>query len=731
MCETKILSESRQVSSQTQIQINIKMYPSLAPSLAPSLVSSSSSVQSPPLCSIGGATPCLGVPGNPAALGDNYTSFFNYYGNASSVAPCLSTTVGEAPSVSQFGCCINGNANKSRGSCSNPLKVDGETLASGKFPCSLVALTKSWGVTSTWQHGGVVAENVSIVPNVLVNYEGSSSTQNVIRLRITGDEIDDPTAPAGIFNVHTPHATCKQGACYDSSGTPTTPCTEIECTTTKRLTKENIQQSPKEGGAGFTYSNPQARVGACIATSNQFGPGRYSILARLPKTSWAETDGRGYVFAMWTFAYTEQYNVYPNGEPSGGFGNNLGSYDASPPANVHGKTPPPLPSIAQGSDNDGWFTVTNHEIDIEIPANSPQLAGSFDDWKANLTWKTMNCNTWLSDIDKYEGTDPYYTQAMTTSDEVQSDVKSFVSENGEFHWYEFEWTVYPDDPSKNTVTWYFDGDVVYSTNRFVPFYSGRLVIGPWPAWWGCGKQSPQFATADIDIAQILIEPQASPKVNFSIGQMYDQVLPTTGGPKDLACGFQGWEDCVGSSPCFAPPPPPPPIPYSYYCSPNHGCKMCEEGGCPSGVTLYPNLTACAPTCASSPPPPKSQWYCEGGCEGVSPPPQGVTTYSTQELCLNACGKYYCDSNHQCREVTGAKNPAITYFVTLDQCDAHCAPSQKETWIDRHKWFLIGVIGGVIFIMFIVILALALRKRSGPMTQAMPEKELVSRQGEIP
>lgn len=677
----------------------------------------------PPLCSIGGTTPCLGVPGNPAALDGNYVKFFNYYGNPSTAAPCLSTTTEEAPSVSQFGCCIDGNANNTRGSCANPLRIDGSTLASGKFPCSLVALTKSWGVTPAWHHGGVVAENVSIVPNVLVNFEGTKSNQSVIRLRITGDEIDDPTAPAGIFNVHTAHATCKQDACYDSSGTPTTPCTEIKCVKTKRLTTDNIQKPTKEGGAGFAYSNPQARVGACIATSNQFGPGRYSVLARLPKTTWSETDGRGYVFAMWTFAYTEQYNVYPKGEPSGGFGNNLGSYDMNPPPNVHGKTPPTLPSIAQGSENKGWFTVTNHEIDIEIPANSPQLAGSFDDWKTNLTWKTMNCNTWLSDIDKYEGTEPYYTQAMTTSDEVQYDAKSFVSENGEFHWYEFEWTVDPDDPSKNTVTWYFDGDVVYSTNRFVPFYSGRLVIGPWPAWWGCGKQSPKFSTADIDIAKISIVPQTSPKVNYSIGQMYDQVLPTTDGPKDLACGFQGWEDCVGTSPCPSPSPPPPPIPHKYYCSSNHECEKCEKADCDGHSPLLSSLTQCNANCGQATPI-DLVYTCEGGCTGVSPAPKGVAVYTTRKSCITACGKYYCDSNHQCRSLSSheAEDPSVTYFVTLDECDAHCSPPKpktKKTWIDHHKWLLIGVIGGVILIMFIIILALAVRKHSRPVYQQVP------------
>ena len=105
----------------------------------------------------------------------------------------------------------------------------------------------------------------------------------------------------------------------------------------------------------------------------------------------------GFVFAMWTFAYTE---VYLNGKDSDqylplkysdlGAGND-GTYD---PYTCNG-TPSPSDMIGmnvcdgQGEDGLGsptgpqlcdgvncgpkldYFTVHNHEIDIEIPSNAP------------------------------------------------------------------------------------------------------------------------------------------------------------------------------------------------------------------------------------------------------------------------------------------------------------------------------------------------------------------------
>jgi hypothetical protein len=314
----------------------------------------------------------------------------------------------------------------------------------------------------------------------------------------------------------------------------------------------------------YPYSEPKARVGACIATATQFGPGRYSVLARVPKTSDASTDGRGYVFAMWTFAYSEIYANNPGGCPGRG-NESRGPATASPLAmfekSAEGSTGtlfPALPGIfAQGSScDDGFMTVHNHEIDIEIPANSPAFMDTPDLWSTHLTWGSMNCNTWISDTAVYEGTSNYYTQAQASVSDLPLAAArkpaSFVSENGEFHWYEIDWRVDPTDPSRNTVSWYFDGQLVYTTRRFVPLYGGRLVVGPWPAHWGVrpasagGPMSMRFDVAHVDVAELRVLPQqlvldvdsrGTPTPTCAIlamPQTYDQKLPNG----ELYCGFR-------------------------------------------------------------------------------------------------------------------------------------------------------------------------------------------------
>lgn len=696
-----------------------------------------------PNCSPGGPTPCLGVPGNPAALESNYTTFFNYYGNPDTTSPCVSSKFQSLTSVTNFGCCRPGTNNDKRGACPNGLDIDGATLASGKLPCSLVGMTKSWGVTQSWEHGGVVRENISIATDQDVTYGGATTKQNVIRLRITGDLVanDDPTLPSGVFNSKPPKPTlkCQEEYCWEGggevpAGQTANPCWQQTCAKVQVLTLGNIGKSKKEGGAGFqNHKNPKARVGACVATANQFGPGRYSVLARVPKTEWAEADGRGYVFAIWTFAYTELYNIdgfkgYGTGDA--GYGNILGVYNnvgsvdvpqnlapsVSPPPNRWGKIPPVLPHMVQGNGTDGFFGVINHEIDIEIPANSPALAGTWWDWQANLTWSTMNCNTWLSDINKYEGETPYYTQAMASP---PPDTKSFVSEDGEFHLYEIDWHVDPENPAANSVTWYFDGKEVYSTTRFVPFYAGRFVIGPWPGWWGSGGSSPQFKVANVDIASIKIVPQASPTVALAIAQMYDQ---TMGDGKEISCGFEGFVECDGASagavpPCPAPPAPKPPVATLYYCNDDATCTPCQEGSCSTDATIYPN---CADAkCGSAKP--STSYYCSGGgrkgicksCRDWSCP-SGATLSSTCDAAacdpsLPETVRFFCDTEdnaHACKPCPDAGcASSVTTYPTAAACGAACVGGTAGTsqpWYDTYKWYLVG--GGVGLLVVVVIVA---------------------------
>lgn len=50
------------------------------------------------------------------------------------------------------------------------------------------------------------------------------------------------------------------------------------------------------------------RVGGVVITSKTYGPGVYNALCYIPKTADKEKDGRGYVFAMWPFHYSEFYS---------------------------------------------------------------------------------------------------------------------------------------------------------------------------------------------------------------------------------------------------------------------------------------------------------------------------------------------------------------------------------------------------------------------------------------
>ena len=637
---------------------------------------------STPLCGQG-QTPCLGVPGNPNGLGDNYTNLFNYYGNPASVSPCISTKPETAPNITNTGCCVppsdTNNANGKRGACANTLNIGADELKSGQLPCNLVALHKTWGVVpGKWEHGGVVSQNVFIEPNVEVKYKNQTQRQNVIRLRITGDNADknDPSLPSGIYQHMNHPRGCTQKYCY-SNNSPTEPCYNIACQTVYELTSENMKS-----GANFsTYDNPKARVGGVIATANQFGPGNYKALVRIPKTEWTDTDGRGYVFAMWTFSYAE---IYAMTGDSDNFPSNLVAYNSNPKPNYLGITPPALPNLPIGSED--FYKVINHEIDIEIPSNSPQ-----ENWQTGLGWDTMNCNTWLTDIDVYEGKKPYYTQAMQSSKNLKSKPKSFVSEDGEFHMYEIDWKVNPQNPSENTVTWLFDGEVVYSTTRFVPYYAGRLVLGPWPGWWGSGRQSPQFNVAYVDVASITITPQTDPEpVYYSIGQTYDQFIPDS--KKEIACGFRKFDTCSGDTSC----PAPDIETATWRCDKNAGCTVCTSGDCTSDTKQYPTKAECESqsTECKAPSPDKKYACIDNSCQECNDTncPEGTKTYSNLEDCKCETPPPPSTQTYAC--VNGDCVSVKTY--TDDACQNKCKSPETS-----NKWLWAGIGAGIALGVFLL------------------------------
>lgn len=339
-----------------------------------------------------------------------------------------------------------------------------------------------------------------------------------------------------------------------------------------------------------TENAPKNRVGGVACTREQFGPGVYNVLCYVPKTEDTSNGGRGYVFAVWPFHYEEIYpgppgkNTMSNSQARGDLSQALGStqfpcYNTCDVAD----TPSTCPSSTgckakKGAEND-VYSVINHEIDIEIPCNSPQL-----NWKKDMTWDTMNCNTWVNDIDNYTANSgAYYTQVA-----VKAQNGTFISEQPEsssqkdYHWYTLDWHVDNNDFTKNYVAFYFDdpfdpnsdtkypdgtnlpnsptGKPLYKTQRFIPTRAGRLNVGPWMGWWGYGGQTkgstPNFDTAKVRLAQLSISPAGTGFDGFDFPQNYDQHTPHG----DVECDFRDLYSVKGPGRHNPPSPVPSPGP---------------------------------------------------------------------------------------------------------------------------------------------------------------------------
>jgi hypothetical protein len=301
---------------------------------------------------------------------------------------------------------------------------------------------------------------------------------------------------------------------------------------------------------------------------------------------------------------------------------------------INGKRPPyaPYTTVCSGFK---VYTSINSEIDIEIPANSPQL-----DWTKNLNFNTMNANTWAFDIDSYQGYKPYYSQAMVQplpkqmprpDDAPGGDLPTvqptFVDDR--YHDYAIDWYV-DQDHSKSYVAFYFDGELIYSTQRFVPTRSGRLIWGLWPGWWGTGRQVPDYSFGYADLAAMIIEPYTqvnAPDVKVrTMPQTYDQVLPADV-EQTQCCPFsqseyeyKGDTECKTSTPCelacdFQP------IPMSLQPAAKRPTRSygCVDGICRGLDNGKYTVAAGNPTYSGDP-------YCGGvcgtcvGCIKTAPPP---------------------------------------------------------------------------------------------------------------
>jgi len=305
-----------------------------------------------------------------------------------------------------------------------------------------------------------------------------------------------------------------------------------------------------------TEANDQKRVGAIAVTREQFGPGVYNVLAYVPKTTINATNGRGYVFAIWTFHYEEIYvghiaspTQYRNASfPCYNTPDAVGGDRISCPRNGDVLN---SEIEADPTNVDDLFSAVNHEIDFEFPCNSPTF-----DWEKDMTWNCMNVNTWLNDIQNYDkDSGAYYQQVSVTRN------KSYISREPEhsvekdYHWYTIDWHVNNTNPTGNYIAFYIDDPFdptgtasvdgiqlpdaptnapIHVTKKFIPTRFGRLNIGPWMAWWGHNKTNTDdgmgadFDTAKVRTAFISITPNA--------GSGFDG-FPQTFDQKDKTCDF--------------------------------------------------------------------------------------------------------------------------------------------------------------------------------------------------
>lgn len=551
-----------------------------------------------PMCDVCTATnpsfPCVGVLGSANTLQTGQatppanTDTIWTYGNKTSVPYLWSLgtdTTKQCSSASGLGlyditgtCIPSFGINNANLTQKTPLLVNHDTfdnLINGKSSVSdfpLQGVHKVWGDGGGTYNKGVNSKNVYLNPNQeTVSCKVGDSTfsmlQSVLVMEAHGD----------LYTGKVPGLEAdgkKNASCFNSTNSSFYTGDVKTC-----APGDNVMPQCKN----WTELDPSVpsnntRVGGVACTRGQYGPGVYNLLCYIPKTEDTSNDGRGYVFAIWPFHYEEIYTGQQKVDaikaPCFEECDGMTPIEATCPASQGCKPNLSSNTLAAGAPvTNDYFSAMNHEIDIEIPTNSPQL-----DWKTQMTWDTMNCNTWLNDINNYDqNTGAYYSQVA-----VKNPNGNFISSEPEgsdkkdYHWYTLDWKVDPGgDLSKNYVAFYFDdpfdpagnthigsfsdvlptqprGTPLFKTNRFIPTRSGRLNFGPWMAWWGYGAKSglsPNFDTAKIRMAQLSITPY--PDLWDNTGKYLLPDFPQNYDQPGAVCDFR---DLVQP---LTPPPAPP------------------------------------------------------------------------------------------------------------------------------------------------------------------------------
>jgi hypothetical protein len=412
-------------------------------------------------------------------------------------------------------------SNICKSSYKKPLNIDFSKVTD-LTQAKISALQKTWGNVRSKQliNGGTHVDNVSLstmVQGKLVEQAGQAEpgattiNQTCLKLELHGDQwTGDPT---GLTIVKE-----KDSKCPD------------------------YRSNSSLGGK---------KVGACVATEYQLGPGRFEVIAHAPDMAqWLKNNGgdgtasNGYCWAIWTFHYEEHSQGKDDpqsvsqagntGDIENGFcfnhvacGENYvenyqNSYqlactnqDVTLPGKEDGGGSCYGPESEYGKCDymDTSTTIVNHEIDIEIPGSWPGKTRDIQGSNLNSAFwtpSTWNCNTFLGENDNVMARalwqSQYVVQKMDTikgkpTRILNGEPNSFLAtpprsqppnldtEKLEFHNYRFDWIV-PENGDPPYVEWFFDGRSMHKSYTMIPTRSSRLVVGGWfPHWTQSGNSN--------------------------------------------------------------------------------------------------------------------------------------------------------------------------------------------------------------------------------------------------
>eukprot|EP00919_Chromeraceae_sp_WS-2016_P003686 GHVR01008966.1.p1 GENE.GHVR01008966.1~~GHVR01008966.1.p1 ORF type:complete len:340 (-),score=81.66 GHVR01008966.1:235-1254(-) len=234
----------------------------------------------------------------------------------------------------------------------------------------------------------------------------------------------------------------------------------------------NIKGVEKKKGGGFSRSDNNTRVGACLISNDYFASGTYEIDIKIPR------DVSGMCTAFWSFHYEEHYC-----SPGKGKGNEINK-----------DNPLYQPRHKLGSDDDGYYSTVNSEIDSpELGKNGDYSVGLFNTYTSETSCSVQPIKLPVDVSDEkyhrysFEWATHLLPTTLTESDVVKHQGHFYVSTLQSMYqgqacvFTNNTWCVY----AGKKVKFYFDGKLIGESSESVPCVSARMVVGVWfPGWAG-------------------------------------------------------------------------------------------------------------------------------------------------------------------------------------------------------------------------------------------------------